>query len=339
MKPSMFHGFLLATLLAIPAVEAWTVLWLRTANHCSEWTTPSRLNCRCGCIYHGHLVQHPHYWARLVKKDRKPSLLTLQQGDNNNLTNVYDTSIDSLLTASEVETEIVLSPTAPPPFIQVSTERWGFSILIKFLRNVYWVVEFTRELMEMHSHYDPALKIFKLRPSPLVQPEKYQSAYGNKLALLECLNHFTGRAHRQAGASQHEMCVVRPTTAYNRFQETGIRGIELEGSKSAKTTGLCALRFTHKILITALVWSYESPSPHLVLENPRHPRRDTTPASSEDEDMSSGEAGAVENVLDFDILDERQFTMLEDCEWILTANTKEAYTAVFHRERELSVDR
>ncbi|KAJ7686455.1 hypothetical protein B0H14DRAFT_2654283 [Mycena olivaceomarginata] len=38
----------------------------------------------------------------------------------------------------------------------------------------------------MHSHYDPALKIFKLRPSPLVQPEKYQSAYGNKLALLEC---------------------------------------------------------------------------------------------------------------------------------------------------------
>jgi hypothetical protein len=39
--------------------------------------------------------------------------------------------------------------------------------------------------MEMHSHYDPAPKIFKLHPSPLVQPEKYQSAYGNKLALLE----------------------------------------------------------------------------------------------------------------------------------------------------------
>jgi hypothetical protein len=37
----------------------------------------------------------------------------------------------------------------------------------------------------MHSHYDPVPKIFKLRPSPLLQPEKYQSAYGNKLALLE----------------------------------------------------------------------------------------------------------------------------------------------------------
>jgi hypothetical protein len=50
---------------------------------------------------------------------------------------------------------------------------------------VYWVVEFTPELMEMPSHYDPAPKIFKLRPSPLVQPKKYQSAYGNKLAFLE----------------------------------------------------------------------------------------------------------------------------------------------------------
>jgi hypothetical protein len=60
-----------------------------------------------------------------------------------------------------------------------------FRISIKFLGDVYWVVECNRELMEMHSHHDPAPKSFKLHPSPLAQPEKYQSAYGNKLALSE----------------------------------------------------------------------------------------------------------------------------------------------------------
>ncbi|KAF7371965.1 hypothetical protein MVEN_00054500 [Mycena venus] len=47
----------------------------------------------------------------------------------------------------------------------------------------------------------------------------------------------------------------------------------------------------------------------------RHPRRDTTPTSSEDEDMSSGEAGAADDVPDFNMPDERQFVSLEDCEW------------------------
>ncbi|KAJ6483107.1 hypothetical protein C8R45DRAFT_931736 [Mycena sanguinolenta] len=47
----------------------------------------------------------------------------------------------------------------------------------------------------------------------------------------------------------------------------------------------------------------------------RHPRRAITPISSEDEDMSSGEAGAAEDVPDFDMPDESQFVSLEDCDW------------------------
>lgn len=47
----------------------------------------------------------------------------------------------------------------------------------------------------------------------------------------------------------------------------------------------------------------------------RHPQRDTTPTLSEDEDMSSGDTGAAEDVPDFNVPDERQFVSLEDCEW------------------------
>ncbi|KAJ6549802.1 hypothetical protein B0H19DRAFT_1159780 [Mycena capillaripes] len=113
MKPSMFHGFLLSTLL-IPAAKAWTVV----------------LNNNCGfgrptIIQNGQILAVGTADAVAFITVTSPNVHitgVLQIGDSNNLTDVYGTSIDSLLTASQVETEIVFNRLAPPPFIQVSTD-------------------------------------------------------------------------------------------------------------------------------------------------------------------------------------------------------------------------